>query len=71
MKGVVLERSMDWGQVRVEQVVEALRGGEVVGTEVFGRQVVVVVGGPVIMEKPRQLMPTVGATARPCQTSLS
>ena len=75
---VVLLGRVELGQVTVEQVVEALRGVEVVGMEVAGRQVgmagrqvEVVVGGHVMVEKPGQVARTVGEAARPCQSSSS
>ena len=68
---VVLLGRVELGQVTVEQVVEALGAVEVVGMEVAGRQVDVVVGGQVMVEKPRQVGMMLGQVASPCQSSSS
>ena len=71
MKVVVLAQKLQWGQVKEVERVEACRGVEMIGTEVGGRQVDVVVAGRVIVEKLGQLALAVGEATRPCQYSLS
>ena len=68
IEGVVLAQWVEWGQVRVEQVVEVFGVVRVVGIEVatVGGQTEGVVSGQLMM-KARQVGMMLGAAARPCQ----
>ena len=67
IEGVVLVQWVEWGQVRVEQVVEVFGVVRVVGMEVVGWQTEGVVSGQLMMEKARQVGMMLGAVARPRQ----